>query len=166
MFAPPAAAHPSVPGGDTHVPAAPRASAEAAPPDPYGHSSFFGGPRYRSPGLAVALSLTPLPVDFGNLYAENIGWGIAYSAAELSLMVPAMWLVGGHMGGRDGTRDWSGGDRATMIGLATGYVAVKLVAGLHAGHAARQHNAEQRIVPHAAVVPTRGGALASIGFGF
>ena len=32
----------------------------------------------------------PVPVDFGNFYAENLGWGIAYTAIELSLMAPMM----------------------------------------------------------------------------
>jgi len=65
-----------------------RASAQDAPPPPptvapppqviivtdRPHATLFGDVRYRSPGVAVALSLTPVPVDFGNLYAENVGW--------------------------------------------------------------------------------------------
>lgn len=122
-----------------------------------------GHERPRSPGLAVALSLTPVPVDFGNLYAENIGWGIAYTAAQLALAVPMMWSAGSHMGsGYAGSSSWSISDRNTLIVLASGYVAVKLVAGLHAAHAVEGFNrAQQRPARlSAVVVPAAGGAAA------
>ena len=125
--------------------------------------------RYRSPGLAVALSLTPVPIDFGNLYAENIAWGVGYSAVEIGLMVPMMFIVGGHMnGGMWGSSSasnyspWTSGDRAAFIGLLSGYVVVKLVAGLHAGHVVDVHNQELAQAPRvsAIVLPTAGGGLA------
>jgi hypothetical protein len=129
----------------------------------YYHHGLFGDERYRSPGLAVALSLTPLPVDFGNLYAENLGWGVAYTALEVSTMVPMMWLVGGHMDhGWDGDRRWSTGERNAMFGLVSGYVAIKLVAGLHAGYAARAFNRRAGSEPMAAILPVRGGAVAAM----
>jgi hypothetical protein len=102
---------------------------------------LLGDSHYRSPGLAVALSLTPLPVDFGNLYAENLAWGVTYTGLELALMVPMMWLAGRHMG-HDGNADrWSSGEKAFFIGNIAAYVVVKLIAGLHAGSAARSFNA-------------------------
>jgi hypothetical protein len=126
----------------------------------HGHHGLWLDSQYRSPGLAVALSLTPLPVDFGNLYAENLGWGIAYTAVELSLVAPMMWFVGGHMDhGRNDTRDWSDGERNGMIALISGYVVVKLAAGIHAGYAARDFNRAGADVARAAVLPRRGGAL-------
>jgi hypothetical protein len=140
----------------------------AAPPATlHREGSWFGESGYRSPGLAVALSLTPAPVDFGNLYAENIGWGVVYTAAEVALMAPMMWLAGGHMGhGSDGDRRWSDRERDVMIGLATGYVAVKLVAGVHAGHAARELNLRRFQAPYAMVVPASRGATAMAGLRF
>ena len=138
----------------------------SAPPLGRHHGLLFGS-QYRRPGLAVALSLTPLPVDFGNLYAENVGWGVAYTAVEVSLMAPMMWFVGGHMDhGRDDTRSWTDGERNVMVGLLSGYVAVKLVAGLHAGYAARDFNQRLAIAPSVAVVPIPGGAAGFAGLSF
>jgi hypothetical protein len=125
----------------------------------HGHHSLLGDSTYRSPGLAVVLSLTPVPIDFGNFYAENLGWGIAYTALEVSLMAPMMWLAGNHMDHqRFDERRWSDGERAAMIGLVTGYVAVKMVAGLHAGYAAREFNRRAAPQTTAFVLPTNHGA--------
>lgn len=60
-------------------------------------------PAYRSPGLAAGLSLTPVPVDFGNLYAGNIGWGIASTSLELGLMAPMFFIAANHGMGHYGT---------------------------------------------------------------
>jgi hypothetical protein len=119
--------------------------------------------RYRSPGLAAALSLTPMPVDFGNFYAENATWGVAYTSVELGLMVPMLWIAGGHGMGHHsfyGSRDpWTSTDRNWMIGLVSGYVVVKVVAGLHAARAAESFNDRQQRIS-ATIVPTSGGAAA------
>ncbi len=132
------------------------------PPQQPHHNIPPGDSTYRSPGVAVALSLTPLPVDFGNLYAENFGWGIAYTAIEVSLMMPMMWFVGRHMDhGGLSNRTWSGGERMGMMGMVAGYVAVKLIAGVHAGYAAREFNRQAAPRWSALVVPTTGGAVAS-----
>jgi len=151
----------------------PPPSYAAVAPDPghhvYGASNhaLFGDDRYRSPGLAVALSLQPLPIDFGNLYAENLSWGVAYTAIEVSLMAPMMWVAGQHMGhGTSGDRDWSGAERGAMVGLVSGYVAVKLVAGLHAGYGARAFNRRYEPRTTAFVTPSPGGALLSWSTGF
>jgi hypothetical protein len=127
------------------------------------------GHGYRSPGLAVALSLTPLPVDFGNLYAENVAWGVGYTAAELALFTPMMWLAGNHMGGHgylETSNPWSSRERNVMIGLVSGYIVVKLVAGLHAARVVETHN--QRVSHRLSlfVVPRENGgaALAALRF--
>lgn len=155
---------------------APRAAAPAATPAAAAprtqspalahHSMDLVGPSYRSAGLAVALSLTPLPVDFGNLYVENIVWGAAYTTAEVALMVPMMWLAGDHMHGDGGDRNrsWSTAERGWEIGLVSAYVLVKVAAGVHAGYAAasfnRAHERAQvfQMRPSAAII--RGGAVA------
>jgi hypothetical protein len=130
----------------------------------------LGGPRYRSPGLAVALSLTPLPVDFGSLYAENIAWGAAYTAAEVGLMTPMMWLAGEHMHHGNGEDTWSTAERDWAIGLVSAYVLVKAVSGIHAGYAAADFNtAHDRAafsipLPSVAVAP--GGAVVGAGGSF
>lgn len=123
-----------------------------------GQPALSGDARYRSPGLAVALSLQPLPVDFGNFYAENFGWGLAYSAIEVTLMTPMMWFAGEHMDhGSGDNRSWSGAEERTMVGLVAGYVAVKVVAGLHAGYTVQSLNRPFEPGATAVVVPARGG---------
>lgn len=110
-----------------------------------GHGLPMVDAEYRSPGLAVALSLTPLPVDFGNLYAENLAWGVAYTGLELALMIPMMVLVGSHMDhGGNADQRWSSGEQVAAVSLVSVYVLVKLVAGLQAGAAARSFNADAR----------------------
>jgi len=136
---------------------------------PHGeHHPLLGDSDYRSPGLAVALSLQPLPVDFGNLYAENLAWGVAYTAIEVSLMAPMMWLGGSHMhrGYGAGDRSWSANEKNAVVGLASGYVVVKLVAGLHAGYAAKALNRAYGPAPMAYVAPTAGGAVLGWGRAF
>lgn len=107
--------------------------------------SWFGSSDYRSPGLAAVLSLTPMPVDFGNLYAENFGWGMAYTAVELSLATPLVWLgaqnmCGGHDHYDDGCDGWIDSDETWALGLLSGYVGVKFVSAVHAGYASRAYN--------------------------
>ena len=116
---------------------------------------------YRSPGLAAGLSLTPMPVDFGNFYAENIGWGVAYTSLELGLMGSMFFVGADHGMGRSGiANSWTSSDRNWMIGLVSGYVVVKLVSGLHAAHAARVFNREQQSRFSAAIIPSSGGGVA------
>jgi hypothetical protein len=136
-------------------------SAAVAPLAPVPAPAFpFGEARYRSPGLAVALSLQPLPIDFGNLYAENIGWGMAYTAIEVSLMAPMMWMTGEHMNhGTADNRTWSGRETGAMVGLVSAYVVVKLLAGLHAGYASRAFTRAYEPPTMGFVAPVPGGAL-------
>jgi hypothetical protein len=130
-----------------------------------GHGGFwFGSSDYRSPGLAAVLSLTPMPVDFGNLYAENFGWGMAYTAVELSLATPLVWLgaqhmCGGHSRYDDGCDEWSDTEKTWALGLVSGYVGVKLLSAVHAGYAARAYNErhEQDERSSLSVLPLRDG---------
>lgn len=123
---------------------------------------------YRSPGLAAALSLTPMPVDFGNFYAENPEMGVVWTAAETGLMAAMMWSSwdGGMMGhgydrDGDGSRDrWTAADRDRTAALAVAYVGVKLVSALQASQSARLHNDRLARV-QVALIPTDGGAFAA-----
>lgn len=143
-------------------------SADAAPA-----AVVVVGDAYRSPGLAAALSLTPMPVDFGNFYAENPEMGILWTAAETGLMAAAMWSAwdgdGGMMGhgtDRDGTRDrWTAADRDRTAALAAGYVGVKLIAALQASRSAQAHN-ERIARVQAGIAPTDGGAFAAVAVRF
>jgi len=127
----------------------------------HGHHGFWGTSRYRSPGLAFALSLTPLPVDFGNFYAENLPWGIAYTGAELALGTSIVWVAGGPMMCGHGDCDgWSDGKRVATIALVSGYVATKFVAGIHASIAAQRYNERNEAVSLPFVVPQKNGVLA------
>ena len=127
-----------------------------------GHG-WFSGLGYRSPGLAAALSLTPVPVDFGNLYAENLGWGIAYTSVELSLATAMMLVGGSHMGmGHADGNAWSDRDRNVVIGLVAGYVVTKLAAAVHASYAARDFN-EARSKGYVSASTIRGGAQLVLG---
>lgn len=125
---------------------------------------------YRSPGLAAALSLTPMPVDFGNFYAENPEMGIVWTAAETGLMAAMMWSSweGGMMMRQDDDRDgngsgdrWTSADRDRTAALVAAYVGVKLVSALQASQSARLHN-ERLARVHAGIVPVEGGAFAAV----
>lgn len=117
---------------------------------------------YRSPGLSAALSLTPMPIDFGNFYAENTGWALAYTTLELGLMTPMVFIAGGHggMGYSGNTNVWSNEDRNWMIGLVSSYVAVKLVSAYHASRAAESFNHADQPRLSAVIVPAPGGGMA------
>lgn len=153
--APPLAVSPS-PAMPAPPPVASPSPTMPAPPPVY----IFGEPRYRSPGLAVALSLQPLPIDLGNFYAENLGWGVTYTAMEVSLLAPMMWMTGEHMNhGMGADRTWSGRETGTMMGLVSAYVVVKVISGLHAGYAAQAFDRFYEPRTTALIAPVRGGAL-------
>lgn len=138
----------------------------AGPPVVYVHDERPSvlGSRYRSPGLAAALSLTPVPVDFGNLYAENVGWGMAYTGVELALGTGMMWLGASHMcHDRNDCGDWSSAETAGMVSLVGAYVSVKILAGVHAASAARTFNEARGTMSwYPIVAPTAGGAGLSL----
>lgn len=136
--------------------------ASAPPPSP--PLPLVGDAQHRSPGLAVALSLQPLPIDFGNFYAENLGWGVFYSAVEVSLLAPMMWMTGSHMDhGTNDQRSWSGMETGAMAGMISGYVLLKVISGVHAGYAAREFDQRQGTGTMGFVVPTSGGAMLAWG---
>jgi hypothetical protein len=137
--------------------APPVAGPASPPPAPIG---VFIDAQYRSPGLAVALSLQPLPIDFGNFYAENLGWGVFYTAVEVALLAPMMWMTGSHMGhGVSDERGWSGMEMGAMTGMVSGYVVIKAISGVHAAYAARELDRRHGTSTLGFVVPTAGGAL-------
>lgn len=148
------------------APAATTVQASANHPVSMGHHPDHGwvsGPGYRSPGLAAALSLTPVPVDFGNLYAENLGWGIAYTSVELSLATAMMLVGGSHMSmGHGEGNAWSDRDRNVVIGLVAGYAVTKLMAAVHASYAARAFN-DARSKGYVSASTLRGGAQLVLG---
>src|SRR3989304_5488497 len=47
----------------------------------------------KDPAIAAALSLQPLPIDLGSFYAGNWERGILYTAAEVTLFVPAIVMI-------------------------------------------------------------------------
>lgn len=150
----------SVPArADEPPPAPPSRLTAGAPPPSYVVEPSALGPRYRSPGLAAALSLTPVPVDFGNLYAENVGWGTAYTVAELGLGAGMMWVGADHMCHGGSCSGWSGGETSAMVAMVAGYVAIKVVAAVQATEAARAFDEVHGITAWVPVVaPTNGGA--------
>jgi hypothetical protein len=101
-----------------------------------------------------------MPIDFGNLYAENIAWGIAYTSVELAVGSGIVWIGVDHMcRGSDCAGDWSDAERTGMIALISGYIVVKLIAGTHASLAAQRFNEERRTLAVPLIVPTTGGAV-------
>lgn len=126
---------------------------------------------YRSAGLAAALSLTPMPVDFGNFYAENPQMGVVWTAAETGLMAAAMWssweggMMGHDRGGAGPRARWSAADRDRTVALGVAYVGIKLVSALQASHSASAHN-ERLARVRAGVLPTGRGAVAVMGVRF
>jgi hypothetical protein len=130
---------------------------------PQGEEGWLG--ETRSPGLAAALSLTPMPVDLGNFYAESPGWGVAYTVVELGAFVPMMALAVD--GGMHHANDrWTEGERAAFYGLLGGYVAVKAVAALHATLHARTYNTHVAAVHERAlsVAPMPNGVALALRF--
>ena len=100
-----------------------------------------------------------MPIDFGNLYAENLAWGIAYTSGELALGSGILWIGTDHMCHGSNCDDWSDGERTGMIVLISGYIVMKLVAGTHAAFAAQRFNEEHRSYAAPVIVPTKSGAL-------
>lgn len=159
LLASPAAAQ--VPEGSTsEVETTPPVSARSVKlDDGHGHHGPWGHSQHRSPGLAFAISLTPMPIDFGNLYAENIPWGIAYTTVELALGGGMLWLAAGHMCHGTECDKWSGGESSGMVALVSAYVIVKLVAGTHASLAAARFNDDRHALAAPVIIPMRNGAL-------
>jgi len=79
-----------------------------------------------------------------------------------------MWMGANHMCHDASTRcgDWSDTERNSMIGLASGYVLVKLVAGVHAGYATGEYNRDHERLALPMIRPTSGGAVFSWGASF
>ncbi len=129
----------------------------AAPSSAVAHVPEPGANAHHSPGLAAALSLNPFPLDLGNFYAENVGWGVVYTTVEAGLAGGMMWMGGAH-GCHDGDDcgDWSDRELGLVVGLGAGYVLTKVVAALHAASAV--HDMDQGAAPSGAwLAPAEGG---------
>ncbi|MFC1650047.1 hypothetical protein ACFL2X_00605 [Candidatus Latescibacterota bacterium] len=114
----------------------------------------------KSPGIAALLSLQPMPVAFGNFYADDWEKGILYTSLELGLFIPGMMLLGdrhmghSHMGGHyfDHSHDdetehkWTDNDRTLFYSLLAGYVAVKIISAFDAGHSVERYLRNQKEV--------------------
>ncbi len=112
------------------------------------HHTDFQLSSKKSPALAAALSLQPLPVDLGNFYAGNWKRGVLYSAAQLALFVPAAVLVAersdwGHHRyyGNDDRRPWTRVERERFYYLVGGYFLVKMISAFDAGYTVERSNA-------------------------
>lgn len=107
----------------------------------------------KSPALAAMLSLQPIPIDLGSLYAGNWERGIIYTAAQIALFVPAVVLIGENSRWRhhyydparyypdDDRWTWSRAERERFYYLVGGYVLVKLISAFDAGYTVERSNA-------------------------
>jgi len=76
--------------------------------------------------LAVALSLQPLPIDFGNFYAGYWEKAFLYSAGELALFIPgAVMLSNGS--------NTSDEDQTAIYTLIGTYVLLKIISAFDVG---------------------------------
>lgn len=116
---------------------------------------------YRNPFTAALLSLTPLPVDFGNFYAENRTWGFIYSGTELALTGGIVAIGAQHVGANH--PDWTNAQGYGLAALAGGYLLVKVIAAGHAISAARSYSREHLAF---GVAPSRHGAASFVSVTF
>jgi len=107
----------------------------------------------KSPAIAAALSLQPLPVDLGSFYAGNWERGIVYTAAEIALFVPAVVLLAensnwGHHRydayyyGDPARRTWTNADRNRFYYIVGGYFLIKVISAFDAGLSVEHQNAK------------------------
>ena len=62
--------------------------------------------------------MTPMPIDFGSLYAENIVWATVYTGVELIVGSGIAWIGVDHMCHGTSCDAWSDAERASMIALS------------------------------------------------
>ena len=107
----------------------------------------------KSPTIAAALSLQPLPMDLGSFYAGNWERGVIYSAAEIALFVPAVVLLAensnwGHHRydayyyGDPARRTWTNADRNRFYYIVGGYLLIKVISAFDAGYSVEHQNAK------------------------
>lgn len=119
-------------------------------------SAYAGTGQTLRPGLALALSLTPAPIDIGNLYVGNAGWGATYTGAELTLAGGGVWLLASHRcSPASACHHWQRTDTRWGLGLLGLYSLLKLAAGLHA----------RRVAITSKSVPSRRPRLSERAFG-
>lgn len=76
--------------------------------------------------LAVALSLQPLPIDFGNFYAGNSSRAILYTAGELGIFIPTVVMIANG-------RNTSESNRTITYSLIGTYLLIKIISAFDAG---------------------------------
>ena len=110
----------------------------------------------KSPAMAAALSLQPLPMDLGSFYAGNWERGIVYTAAEIVLFVPAIILIaeksnwGHHRYGsyyyvESSRKTWTNAERNRLYYFAGGYFLIKVISAFDAGYSVERQNARLSI---------------------
>lgn len=102
------------------------------------------------PAAAMGLSLTPVPLDFGNLYADNIMWAGIYTGVEFGLAGTFTWLAVSHRcDDAEECQRWNLREARSAVAVLASYVLVKLIAGLHARGVAVRANARSQRTNHA-----------------
>ncbi len=107
----------------------------------------------KSPAIAAALSLQPLPMDLGSFYAGNWERGAIYTTAEIALFIPIVVLISqnsnwGHHRydsyyyADANRRTWTDAERNRFYYLVGGYFLVKLISALDAGYSVERQNAQ------------------------
>jgi hypothetical protein len=130
-----------------------------------GEEQFVWRGGEKSPSLAAGLSLTPLPIDFGNFYAGSPSWGLVYSGAELAVAGTIVWWGTEHLCWFQAADCTYRTESAWVAGaMFTGYVAIKIRAAFHADAAARKYNRER--LPELALMPAPDGGRAIVRWQF
>ncbi len=112
------------------------------------HRWGFDGDK-KSPSLAAALSLQPLPIALGQFYVGDWEKGILYTTAEVALAIPAVALLSKNRGWGHRSyyyyddpyrQTWTDAERERFYYLAGGYLLVKIVSAFDAGYSAERYN--------------------------
>lgn len=117
--------------------------------------------------LGAALSLQPMPVDFGNFYAGNIKTALVSSGVQLGLMGWSMILVAENSNWKMHNSDfswdstWSRGEKNLLYGLVGSYIASKLVSAWFAVDTVQKSQS-----PAVALIPADKGAAIQVAWQF
>jgi hypothetical protein len=112
------------------------------------HGGGWLSSKEKSPAVAAALSLQPLPVALGQFYVGDWEKGILFTTAQVALFVPAMVLLSensswGHRWYYDTDpyrRSWTTAERERFYYFIGGYVIVKIISAFDAGYSAERQN--------------------------
>ncbi len=113
------------------------------------HGGGWFSSKEKSPAIAAALSLQPLPIALGQFYVGDWERGILYTTAEVALAIPAVALLSKNRGAGHRSyyyyddpyrQTWTDAERERFYYLAGGYLLVKIVSAFDAGYSAEQYN--------------------------